>query len=50
MYTILVVDDHPIVSDGLRMLLKDIEIKPAIEKAENGDEAIEMVRKKSMIL
>jgi two-component system invasion response regulator UvrY len=50
MYDILIVDDHAIVSFGLQMLLKDTDFTSKIEKAGNGDEAIEMVKNKKFDL
>lgn len=46
MYNIIVIDDHPIVCQGLRMLLRDSEIVATLEYAENGDDAIKMIRNK----
>ncbi len=45
MYNILIADDHAIVSTGLQMLLKRTEFETNVQKAENGDEAIAMIRK-----
>lgn len=45
MYTILIVDDHAIVFSGLQMLLKNTEVNCTLEKASDGEEALELIRK-----
>jgi DNA-binding NarL/FixJ family response regulator len=47
MYNILIADDHAIVSTGLQMLLRGTEFTSNIERAGNGDEAIDLIRKKT---
>lgn len=45
MIRIIVVDDHPIVRDGLRMALDSIEHLHVIDVASNGLEALVMIKK-----
>jgi DNA-binding NarL/FixJ family response regulator len=44
--TVLIVDDHPVVREGLRSLLKSIEAVAEISVAANAEEALEEMRKK----
>ena len=43
---ILIADDHQIVSDGLKNILKDIEGLKVVASASNGEEAVEMASSK----
>lgn len=42
---ILIADDHGLVRDGLRMLLKDIDGVAVVGEAENGREAVKQTQK-----
>ena len=41
---ILIADDHQIVSDGLKNILKDIEGLRVVASASNGEEAVEICK------
>ena len=41
---ILIADDHQIVSDGLKNILKDIEGLKVVASASNGEEAVEICK------
>ena len=41
---IVIVDDHAIVREGMRMLLEDVENVEVIGEASNGEEAVALVR------
>jgi DNA-binding NarL/FixJ family response regulator len=40
MISILIIDDHPLVTDGIQMMLKDASYLTIVGKAKNGAEAI----------
>jgi len=40
MINILIIDDHPLVTDGIQMMLKDASYLSIVGKAKNGAEAI----------
>ncbi|MEI6507151.1 MAG: response regulator transcription factor [Bacteroidota bacterium] len=46
-YKILIADDHSIVREGIKTMLKDIEGFEIVGEAENGVEAIEQIKKLS---
>ena len=46
---ILIADDHQIVSDGLKNILKDIEGLKVVASASNGEEAVEICKKNKEI-
>jgi len=43
---ILITDDHPVVRQGIRQILYDLEEEKIIEEAENGRELFEKLYKK----
>jgi len=45
MIRILVVDDHAIVREGLKQILSDVEDMSVLAEAENGQEALDKIRR-----
>jgi len=43
MITILIIDDHPLVTDGIQMMLKDANYLSIVGKAKNGAEALQFL-------
>lgn len=41
---LLIVDDHPLVSDGIRMMLQDVDYIAITATARNGKEALEILQ------
>lgn len=41
---LLIVDDHPLVSDGIRMMLQDVDYIEITATARNGKEALEILQ------
>ena len=46
MVTILVIDDHPLVGDGISMMLRDVETISITEVCKNATDALEAVSEK----
>ena len=43
MIKILIIDDHPLVIDGIKTMLKDVEYLEIIDAAKNGTEALQIL-------
>ncbi len=43
MINILIIDDHPLVTDGIQMMLKDVTYLNILGKAKNGAEAMDFL-------
>jgi two-component system, NarL family, nitrate/nitrite response regulator NarL len=43
MINILIIDDHPLVTDGIKMMLKDVDYLSIIASANNGASAIQFL-------
>ena len=50
MYKLLLCDDHPLVIEGLRLILKDEEQYEIVGEAANGKEAIEFIKENEVDL
>jgi DNA-binding NarL/FixJ family response regulator len=47
MINILIIDDHPLVTDGIQMMLKDVDYLSVAGKAKNGTEALVLLENNS---
>lgn len=50
MISILVIDDHPLVGDGITLMVKDIEYLQIISVCKSGKEALEFLWMPNRIL
>jgi len=47
---ILIVDDHPLFSDGLKLLLLQVEPRADVACCRNGEQALQLVRRRRLDL
>lgn len=48
MLNLFIVDDHPIIREGLKQIISDVNDMQVVQEASNGDEALQLLENSSM--